>query len=389
MNSATAAATVLRMALWHPARAGRPVGDWSADLNPPMPLRPTREVHVNGKWLAHNRSSTSRYAAEMVRALASTGRCRLVLHAPADAGDAVSGWVGWDNVEVRRSRFTGRVFEQVYLPAATAGRVLLNFEGTAPVFKRRQLVTMHDAVPFRRPSGFSMSYRVLHSLAYRWFARTADGLATESVYSAHELADVLKVDVDRFIVARGAADALHGVQPIRPELPVWGDHYLVIGSAAPHENIGAAAAAMANSGRRVVVVGMRGTDLAPDPSVVCAEQVTDAELVWLYQHSPAFVLPATYAGFALAAVEAQALGCPVVCADSAALPEVCGDTALYFDPDDPDMLTAQLDRLDSEAGLADDLRCRGFLNAGRYSWVDSAREIIAWVDRTHRPVTRC
>jgi glycosyltransferase involved in cell wall biosynthesis len=388
MNSALAA-TVLRMTLWQPDWTERSAGGWSPKFDLHARRHPGCEVHVNGKWLAPSSSSFSRYAAEMVRALASTGRFGLVLHVPADAGEAVAAWVGERNVQIRRSRFTGAAFEQIYLPSATVGRVLLNFDGTAPIFKRRQLVTMHDAAPFRRPSGFSRSYRLLHLLAYRWFARIADGLVAESVYSAHELADVLKIDVDRFIVAGGAAYSLNGVHPVRPELPVWGDHYLVIGTAAPHENVGAAAAAMASSGRRVVIVGLRRSDLAPDPSVVCAEHVTDAELVWLYQHSPAFVLPASYAGFALSAVEAQALGCPVVCADSAALPEVCRDTALYFDPDDPDMLMAQLDRLDSEIGLAEELRCRGFLNASRYSWVDSARKIIEWVERTHRPVTRC
>jgi glycosyltransferase involved in cell wall biosynthesis len=385
--NATLAATVLRMALWHPDRTQQPVGGWSSTSA--LHRHPRREVHVNGNWLAHNRSSTSRYATEMVRALASTGRLRLILHVPGDAGEAASRWAGENNVQLCRSRSTGAVFEQIHLPSATAGRMLLNFEGTAPIFKRRQLVTMHDAAPFRRPSGFSRSYRLLHSLAYRWLARTADGLVTESVYSAHELADVLRIDVDRFIVAGGAADSLDGVQPIRPELPVWGDHYLVIGTAAPHENIVAAATAMARSGRRVMIVGLRRSDLTDDPSVVCAEQVTDAELVWLYQNCPAFVLPATYAGFGLSAVEAQAMGCPVVCADSAALPEVCRDTALYFDADDPDMLTAQLDRLDSEVGLAEEMRCRGLLNAGRYSWIDSARKIIDWMERTQRPVTRC
>ena len=386
MNSALAT-TVLRMALWHPDRTEQPVAGWSSTSD--LRRRLGREVHVNGNWLAHNRTSTSRYAAEMVRALASTGRLRLVLHVPADAGEAASAWADENNVQIRRSRFTGTAFEQIHLPSATAGRVLLNFEGTAPIVKRRQLVTMHDAAPFRRPSGFSRSYRLLHSLAYRWLARTADGLVTESVYSAHELADVLRIDVDRFIVAGGAADSLDGVHPIRPQLPVWGDHYLVIGTAAPHENVVAAATAMARSGRRVLIVGLRTSELTADSSVVCAEHVTDAELVWLYQHCPAFVLPAAYAGFGLSAVEAQAMGCPVVCADSAALPEVCRDTALYFDPDDPDMLTAQLDRLDSEIGLAEEMRCRGLLNAGRYSWIDSARKIIDWMERTQRPVMRC
>uniref|UniRef100_V5XHK5 Glycosyl transferase family 1 n=1 Tax=Mycolicibacterium neoaurum VKM Ac-1815D TaxID=700508 RepID=V5XHK5_MYCNE len=379
-------ATVSRMALW---RTERFAGDWSVETGLPSHAFPRHDVHVNGKWLANGRSAAGRYASGMLRALASTGRCSVVLHAPADADGSVSGWTDCQNVEVRASRFTGTVFEQVYLPAVTAGKVLLNFEGTAPMLKRRQVVTMHDAVPFRRPAGFSWNYLLLHLLTYRWLARTAHGLVAETIYTANELADVLKVDVNRFIVAEGAADWLNEVQPLRPDLPVWGDHYLVIGSGAPHENIGAAATAMANSGRRVVIIGMRRSDPTPDPSVVYAEQVTDAELIWLYQRSSALVLTANYAGSALAAIEAQALGCPVIATDSAAQPEVCRDAALYFDPDDPDTLIAQLDRLDSEVGLAEDLRRRGLLNASRYSWVDSARKVIERMDLPYRPAERC
>lgn len=383
MNSALAAA-VYRLALWHPDRRW-PDREPAWTLGVRTRRRSTRQIHVNGAWLAHRRLSAGRYAAEMVRALASTGRIDLILHVPADADVANSAWTGVNHIEIRRSMFTGRVFEQIYLPAATAGAVLLTFEGSAPIFKRRQLVTMHDATPFRRPSGFSRSYLLLHTLTYRWLARTADGVLTGSVYSAHELADVLRVDVDRFIVAGGAADSLNGVDPVRPALPVHRDYHLMIGTAAPHENIAVAAATMAGSGRRVVIVGMNGSELAVNPSVVCAGQVTDAELVWLYRHCQAFVLPTSYTGFGLSALEAQAMGCPVVCADSAALPEVCGDSALYFDPDDPDMLTTQLDRLVREVGLVEDLSCRAFLNAGRYSWDGSARKVIGWVERTYHP----
>jgi len=385
MNSALAAA-VYRLALWNPDR-GRPDRERAWNLGVRARRRSAGQLHVNGAWLAHRSTSAGRYAAKMLRALASIERVDLILHVPADADVAISAWTGVNHIEIRRSMFSGRVFEQVYLPAATAGEVLLTFEGGAPILKRRQLVTMHDAAPFRRPSGFSRSYLLLHTLTYRWLARTADGVLTGSVYSAHELADVLRVDVDRFIVAGGAADSLNDVEPVRPALPVHRDYHLVIGTAAPHENIAVAAATMAGSGRRVVIVGMNGSELAVNPSVVCAEQVTDAELVWLYRRCQALVLPTSYAGFGLSVLEAQAMGCPVVCADSAALPEVCGDSALYFDPDDPEMLTTQLDRIDREVGLVEDLRGRAFLNAGRYSWDGSAGKVIDWVERTyHRRV---
>lgn len=367
----------LRLALGHPDEFETP------GLRPPP-----HQLHVNGTWLAHSSSPHRRYAVEMTRALAAAGRFDLILHAPADADTDLCATLAGGHVEIRQSRFAGRMFEQVWLPVVTAGRLLLNFTGTAPVLKRRQLVTMHDATPFRLPQEFDRSFVLVHGLVYRWLGRVAAGLATESVYSAHELSDVLHIDVERFIVAGGAADALREVGAVQPELPIFGDHYLVIGTAAEHENIRSAVATMVASGRRVVVVGLRGPCRDAETSVIFAEHVSDGELVWLYRHAQAFILPCSYAGFGLTALEAQTMGCPVICADAAALPEVCRDTALYFDPDDPDTLTAQLDRLDSESALVEDLKRRGVVNAGRYTWGASAGRIIEWVQTRSDPALR-
>jgi glycosyltransferase involved in cell wall biosynthesis len=320
----------------------------------------------------------------MVKAIAAQGIFDLVIHVPADAVQSLPMWADGERIEIRFSRLTGTAFEQVYLPIVTAGKLLLNLSGSAPLLKRRQLVTMHDATPFRCPAGFRKWDVVMRYLSYRWLARVADGLSTVSVFSAHELSDVLRVGVDRFMVTGAAADSLTRAVAARPALELKADHYLIVGAGARHKNIGSAVRAIANSGRNVVIVGSSGNRqnigaaASADDHVVVSDWLTDAELVWLYQHSRAIVFPSTYEGFGLPPLEAQALGCPVVCSDSAALPEVCRDGALYFDPDDPQMLIAQLDRLESEIGLADDLRCKGFANMKHYSWCESAQKILAW-----------
>ena len=100
----------------------------------------------------------------------------------------------------------------------------------------------------------------------------------------------------------------------------------------------------------------------------------------MYRNSRALIFPSKYEGFGLPpAREAQVLGCPVVCSNAASLPEVCGDGALYFDPDDTTTLLSQLDRIEHEPGLADDLRRRGSVNASGFTWDDSAHQIMNWL----------
>ena len=74
------------------------------------------------------------------------------------------------------------------------------------------------------------------------------------------------------------------------------------------------------------------------------------ELVSLYRRAAALVFPSLYEGFGLPPLEAMACGCPVACSVAASLPEVCGDAARYFSPDDPEEIAAAVaDVLDDPA----------------------------------------
>jgi glycosyltransferase involved in cell wall biosynthesis len=336
--------------------------------------------HVNGKFFAQSITGTQRYATEIVRAILDADVAHLVLHVPA--GVVVPDWVHDPRIELRRAPVRGVLFEQLYLPLATAGRLLLNFAGPAPLLKRRQLVTMHDATPFRYPQTFRTTFVWFYYVMYYLLGRTARRLVTVSHFSAGELADVLGIPAGRFVVAGCAADALTGVQPMRPDLQLDGPFYLVVGTLAQHKNLTEPVMAVAESGRTVVIVGASGNQQVFSRSssltghAIAAGRLTDAELAWLYRNASALIVPSKYEGFGLPPLEAQTLECPVVTSSAASLPEIAGEGALYFDPDDPATLLAQLDRLESDPAISDDMRRRGRTNSQRYSWRESARAIV-------------
>ena len=60
--------------------------------------------------------------------------------------------------------------------------------------------------------------------------------------------------------------------------------------------------------------------------------MSDERLVELYRTTVALVFPSLYEGFGLPPLEAMACGCPVAVSQVGALPEVCGDATVYFDP---------------------------------------------------------
>jgi glycosyltransferase involved in cell wall biosynthesis len=78
---------------------------------------------------------------------------------------------------------------------------------------------------------------------------------------------------------------------------------------------------------------------------------------------------------------AMACGCPVITSTAPACPEVVDDAALLVDPDDVAGLAAAMLRLVREPSLAADLRRRGLERAAHFSWHDSARRLLAELER--------
>ena len=86
--------------------------------------------------------------------------------------------------------------------------------------------------------------------------------------------------------------------------------------------------------------------------------VGEGELRALYEHAAAFVHPSLYEGFGLPPLEAMALHCPVIASNAAAIPETCGDAALYFEPQRAEQLAQLIERVVSEPALRDELVAR-------------------------------
>jgi glycosyltransferase involved in cell wall biosynthesis len=82
---------------------------------------------------------------------------------------------------------------------------------------------------------------------------------------------------------------------------------------------------------RLVLTGSNHPAELPE-GVASLGRVSDECLVELYRTAAALVFPSLYEGFGLPPLEAMACGCPVAVSQVAALPEVCGDAAVYFDP---------------------------------------------------------
>lgn len=101
--------------------------------------------------------------------------------------------------------------------------------------------------------------------------------------------------------------------------------------------------------------------------IVNVERVDDAVLFSLYAAAAFFFFPSLYEGFGIPPVEAMQQGCPVLATSRSSVPEVVGDAALMFDPDDRATMIGHARLLLSGDGL-DALRHRGRMRASALEW---------------------
>ncbi|MFL5495807.1 MAG: glycosyltransferase family 4 protein [Gemmatimonadales bacterium] len=121
---------------------------------------------------------------------------------------------------------------------------------------------------------------------------------------------------------------------------------------------------------------------ALDPeSVAIPGLIAHDDMPAVYSMAAALLFPSYYESFGIPLVEAMACGCPVITSSAPACPEVVGDAALVVDPDDVEGLAEAMLRVVREPGLAVRLRELGLARARRFSWQDSARRLLAELER--------
>jgi glycosyltransferase involved in cell wall biosynthesis len=162
---------------------------------------------------------------------------------------------------------------------------------------------------------------------------------------------------------------------------------LSLSAKRPHKNLAALIGALAliPAARRPLLVlpgyatwyeqqlRERAAGLGVGEDVCFLNWVSGPELEGLWALAHAFVFPSLYEGFGLPVLEAMARGVPVACSHASSLPEVAGDAALLFDPEDERAIADAIERLLSDRGEAERLVARGRERARLFTWERTAR----------------
>jgi glycosyltransferase involved in cell wall biosynthesis len=119
------------------------------------------------------------------------------------------------------------------------------------------------------------------------------------------------------------------------------------------------------------------TQLGLGDSVQCIPRPSDGLLAEAYAAAKLFVYPSLSEGFGMPPLEAMAAGCPVAASNTSAIPEVCRDAPLYFDPGDQGSMQQALLRGVNDEDARQVAIQRGTQVAAGYSWEKCGAQTLA------------
>jgi glycosyltransferase involved in cell wall biosynthesis len=259
--------------------------------------------------------------------------------------------------------------------ASWADAAVVHYPFTAPVPQAvgstAVVVTLLDVQHLDLPGLFSRAERLYRRRLYDAAARRADVVITISEFAKARIVARLGIDPSLIVVAPLGVDA----SEFDPNLGARGDFLLYPARGWPHKNHAKLFEAFAllraeEPSLRLVLTGGALDGLGPAPAGVEVRGLVErSELLELYRTAAAVVFPSLYEGFGLPPLEAMASGCPVAASNAGALPEICGDAAVLFDPQRPEAIAAGV----REAlARSDELRERGLTRAREFTWAACA-----------------
>jgi glycosyltransferase involved in cell wall biosynthesis len=310
----------------------------------------------------------------------------------------------WPPVEILAGRF-----DVVH----AAGPTLL------PARRAAQVVTVHDLDFLAHPERTWAEMRRDYGALVQQHVLRADHVVVNSAYTAGEVHQRLGVPLARITVcrpgglswtarkaakpsdtaadetatgsAKGAAALVTGPPVTAGGVALGTGYILFVGTLEPRKNVGGLlesytrlvqrwpdAPRLVLAGRTVALSKPWLDALTKEPlasKAVHLGYVADSEREALYKGASVLVLPSFNEGFGLPVLEAMTVGVPVIAANRGALPEVLGDAGMLIDPDDPDSLTAALERMLTDTALARRLAARGLRRTRLFDWLSSARAL--------------
>ena len=268
------------------------------------------------------------------------------------------------------------------------------------------VLTFYDLIPLQHPETVSRRARLLFRLTMGMALGVSASVLSISEAARRDVLARFKLPPERVTTTALAADARFCPQPpdevarVRAAYNVPQEMVLFVGINKPHKNlvrlIEAFGRLLQQGSSATLVLAGPWDDRYPEAKAVAASMpgrlpgnlpagesvrflgpVADADLPALYAAASVFVLPSLYEGFGLPVLEAMACGAAVACSSTSSLPEIVGDAALTFDPQDVEAMAEAIGRLLGDEELRRHMAQTGLAQAASFTWEKTAALTLA------------
>ncbi len=371
-------------------------------------------IYVDVSSAVHSKAGLGRYAESLARELRPLlgARLRLFQNSLGRRGP-LAGWEQHPAAGVRLGYKPWRMavwLSQVLrwpmdglLPDAElfhATEHLLPYLARVPA-----VLTVHDLIFERYPQYHKFfNYRYLRA-TMPIYCRRATAIIAVSEATKREVVERYGVDPAKITVIHEAAADHFRPQPeeriaaVRARYHLPPRYVLAVGTLEPRRQMSRLVDACGplfaeKLADALVLVGGKGwlyegffAHLERSPwreRVILPGFVADEDLPAVYSGATVTAQPSLWEGFGLPVLEAMACGSPVCAGNVSSLPEVGGDAARYFDPQDVEGMRAALREVLRSDDLRAEMCARGLARAALFSWRRAAQETLALYERVMR-----
>ena len=270
----------------------------------------------------------------------------------------------------------------------------------------KTVVTIHDLIFERFAETYKFDERYVHRWKIKRACKVADAVIAISKQTRDDLVNLYKIAAEKIFICYQSCNPVFEIiaQPeekalIKKRYQLPDRYFLFVSSITPRKNLEAICQAMIllKDELQIPLViigdgkkekekvkqsmhqnGLQDRLLFLNELAVSKEKPfeTGADFPAIYQQALALIYPSVFEGFGLPVLEALWSGLPVICSNTSSLPEVAGDAALYFAPQDYALLASHMKAIAGIESLVAELQMKGFEQAKKFTSGQYAQSIM-------------